>query len=387
MCFCFNCFCNCCNSFSSICVEITILILSIIQFMLSLLDIIIIKWNHIKTSPFVLLIMLILFSSIIILCSLSIIMSRIRRVINKKRNGLSACLARLGLLLSVTSLFIAIASETMVQQNFDEINYPCKTVNYNNYNNNLYLRYLRLLSSDDEFCKDKYNDYNAQICSSLEYTVSYLSATIIEIISILLIFLWFNDLRRIKEKVNGSLNLYGDGFINKDIVVEKKGYNFGNNNNEQQVNEANSLNKLNQNQPNSSHIILTKNQKNRRHTVNANRIRFSKSNFNFPKNKDKKSYIKNIGQDIKKGIETIDEEEDSHDNKEKDKEKSKQNDRKISIFKNNKKDNIYKKKHYDTKNMTKIIENIEKEDSNNTNIEENKENIVEKPDIYIKKKG
>ena len=143
---------------------------------------------------------------------------------------MAICLARIGLLISIILFFMSIIVESMIQSKFNDINHPCK--NYNNQLQNddvIYFRNIRILTNNKniELCKDKSSDYEEKICSNLEYTISYLSATIIECCTFILIFLCFNDLRRIKEKVDGALTLYGGStYLSKSEYIKNKNINF-----------------------------------------------------------------------------------------------------------------------------------------------------------------
>ena len=355
LCCCYNicCCCNFCNSFSSRCVELTIFFFSLSTLTFSLLDIIIIKWDHLSPVSFVLLMLLVVFSSITTLASIIININRFRRVINKIRNSLSICLARIGLFFSIISFFISIISESIIQTNFKNIDYPCKTVDNDSFFN---FDERRMLISND-FCKDKDSNYYARICSPSEYTISYLSATINEFCTLILFFLWYNDLKRIKEKVDG---VYGATYISKSKL---KKINFANVN-EQQLNEIDSVNKqFNQSQSIQNHIILVK---------NNNKKRMSVPNLNFTKEKDQKNFIKNLREEMKEGIESIEEEDSSN----KDSQNQKQ-DLKISIYKTN----II----HNNENNNEMKSNIDYSDKeeNKNKVEEFKENSVESPNIFL----
>ena len=372
MCICCCC-CNYLNSFSSKCIELSVFILSSCTFIFSILEISFIKWNHLTSVTFTLLIILVIFSAIMTVSSMSILFYRFKKIINKKRNSRGICLARIGLFISIASFFISIIAESMIQSNFNEIDHPCKNNNNQLQNDDIiYFRNIRILSNDknEELCKDKNNNYDAKLCSNLEYTISYLSATIIEMCTLLLIFLWLNDLRRIREKVDSMLTLYdSSSYLSKNNYIGNKNINFKerdeNHNNE--INEFDSVNRyFNQHQNNSiqSQVIIIKNNKN-------NKARLSQSfNLNFKKN-SKHNYIDNIRREMKEGIESIYEEE-SSENKDNDNDSYNNNkkSRDISIYgsshinNNQKRDNNYINYKKNNKN---------KDESINTNIEEEKE--------------
>lgn len=399
MCFCCCCCCNCCNSFSSRCIEFSIFILCICSFVFSILNMTFIKWTHLQSITFILIMIQVLFSSIITLSSVFIIIYRFKGVINQKRNSMGICLARIGLIISFATFFITIVSESMVQSDLNTTDHPCK--NYNKDKNVVYFQNGRLLStdSDNDYCKDKSNNYNAKICENIEYTISYLSSTILECCSFLLIFFWFNDLRRIKEKVDGTLSIYGGegGFYLSKNKYIKKNVNFRDKN-ENQINENdsnfNSVNRyFNQNNSERPQVILVKN-----NNTNRNKLRLSQPlNMNFVRKK-KQNFIRNLRQEMKEGIESI-EEEDSSESKENENNNRNNNDNKnkikkeenfkVSIYNNKKRENdLYKrtsiKKHNtnlsSNKNKIKEIHNIEKDI---TNIEEIKENNNDMCDLDL----
>ena len=355
------CCCNFCNSFSSRCIEISIFFFSLSTLTFSLLNIIIIKWTHLSSASFVLLMLLVVNATITTLASIAIIIYRFRGLINKNRNILSACLARIGLIFSIIIFFISVISESIIQTNFKKIDYPCQDI----HDDDGIFNFQRILISDRDFCREKGNNYYAKICSQAEYTISYLSATINEFSTIILFFLWYNDLRRIKEKVDG---VYGATVINQGRFSKR--INFGDMN-EQQINEIDSVNKqinqFNQNHSIQNHVILVKN-----NNKNHKKTRMSLPNLNYKK-AQKKNFIQNLREEMKEGIESIDEEEDSS-NKDSQNQK---HDIKISIYKTN---NRYNN---DNENQKKSGIDYSEKSENKTKVEEIKENSVESPNIFL----
>lgn len=300
---------------------------------------------------------------------------------------MGTCLARIGLFISIISFFITIISESLVQSDLYDTDHPCKDIK--NQDREIYFRNVRILSTkaNIEFCKDKSRDYNAKICENIEYNISYLSSTIIEFCTFFLICLWFNDLRRIKEKVDGMLSVYGGEdssyYSNK---YTKKHMNFKDKNenemqiieNDSNINSMNRFFKQNQIQP---QVILVKND-NRK-----NQIRLSQPiNINVSKN-SKQNFIRNLRKEMKDAIESIDEEDSSeckekennnqNNNNDKDRNKEEKEDNsKISILNKNKdENNIYNKN----------INNNNDKENTNTNVEEVKENTIDMNDLYSNK--
>ena len=186
------CFCNCCNTYSSKCVEFSILVLSSVIFLFSFLCSVCIKWSHLTTTCLVLLLLQTIFSAFMALSSLCINIFRCKGTINTDRNSISCYCAIISLSFCIIIFFVALIGESLIQAQFKFIDYPCKDVSYQQNSNMMSLRFLSLpIETDEEriqFCKDKTADYNAHICSKLEYTMSYLSSTVIEFCALILCF-------------------------------------------------------------------------------------------------------------------------------------------------------------------------------------------------------
>ena len=344
MCIC-CCFCNFCNSYSSKCVEYCILFLSSINFISSILGFICIKWVHLTITCSILLIIMIIFSAILEMGSITIIIFRHKGIINKEKNTFSIYLALIGLILTIVIFIISLVSESLIQTNFKDIDYPCKDLKNRNDPNIIVFRMLSLeILTDDqkiEFCQNKNIDYNAKICSNLEYTMSYLTASIIEFCSLILIFFWYNDYRRIREKINGELPIYDNRYIPREIQKE-----FNYNNGEEPVEPSDRY--LNQNNNNlvQVNVVVVKNQ-------NSSQRKSQPLNIN--NNKNNQNFIRDLRKEMQEAIESLDEEESSDKNNNNNKNNNNENENK-----NNDED-----KNSSNKNSSK---NSDKNNDNNDNI-------------------
>ena len=146
-----------------------------------------------------------------------------------------------------------------------------------------------------QFCQNKNLDYNAKICSNLEYTMSYLTASIIEFCSLVLIFFWYNDYRRIKEKINGELPIYDNNYISREF---QKDLNY--NNCEEPVEPSDRY--LNQNNNNlvQVDVVVVKNKNNNSHR--------NSQPLNLNNNKNNPNFIRDLRKEMKEAIESLDEE-------------------------------------------------------------------------------
>lgn len=346
MCIC-CCFCNFCNSYSSKCVEYCILFLSSITFICSLLGFLCIKWPHLTKGSSILLFLQIAFSTCLEFSSIIIIIFRHKGAINKDKNSFSKYLAFVCLLLTITILIISLVSESLIQTHFKDIDYPCKNIKNIQDPNVILFRILSLEILTEEqkvqFCQNKNTDYNAKICTNLEYTMSYLTSSIIECCSLVLIFFWYNDYRRIREKINGELSIYDNRYISKDFQRDFKYNNEG-----EPVDPSDRY--LNQNNNNlvQVNVVLVQNK-------NVSQRKSQQLNLNInKKNSNKNNFIRDLRKEMQEAIESLDEES------------SEKND-------NNKNDNS---KNDDIKNDEDKDSNNKNSSKSNDKNSENNDNLV-----------
>ena len=363
MCLCCCCF-YCCNAYTSKCVEISIFCLCSIIFISSLLDIILIKIEHLSTACFVLMMLIVLFSTIITINSTCILINRFRGTINKKSNSISICLVRIGLIISIISFILSLVSESMTQTYFNQIDHPCKDYSSSNiktttlpYNNKV----IRILSDiitekqKNEYCKDKSKNYNAKICSELEYTISYVTSTIMEFCTLILCFFWFNELKRLKRKVDGALvNNNNNIIINRNINAQQIYYNG------EQFNPYSINRNFNQSLSFQSQVILVNNNKKHRYSQPIN------LNLNFVRDSGRKNFLRNLRQEIKKGINEEDESE------------SKEIDKNSNINNNELNNNKNNNNNLNNNNNINIINNNINNNNNNENINSNNKKEIKK---------
>jgi hypothetical protein len=284
--------------------------------------------------------------------SICIIIFRYKGTIHQKRNSLSSYFALFSLIFSIIILLISLVAESLVQTNFKDLDYPCKDISLRNDQNVILFRSLSLeFLSDEEklqFCKSKNINYNAKICSNLEYTMSYLTASIIEFCSLILSFFWYNDYRRIKEKVDGELPIYGNTYLTRARL--EKELNFRENGDSPEP----SGRYLNQNNLVVSQVVIVNNK-------NKNSRKSQPINYEEYKKAGNTNFIRDLRKEMQEAIESLDEE--SNGNKEQENNNNNININKDNENKKKENDDLYSDKK--SSNSSNSKKNDKKSESNN----------------------
>ena len=207
MCFVLFCFCCCdaCSSYSSKCVEFFILIISFISFILSILAFLFIKKDHLRLINYIMLIVLLIFSFIILFAIFLIIIFRSRKTINTTQNKAALVFSVIGLIISICYFISMISEISLIHSHYQEINHPCLSEDSDNdLIKNIDISKLEW-ESVQEFCIHN-RDYNIHIITIKEFLIAYSFATSLLGFMLILIYSWFNEYRRIKYLIDGSLH-------------------------------------------------------------------------------------------------------------------------------------------------------------------------------------
>ena len=202
MCFVFFCFCDTCNSYSSKCVEFFIFIISFISFVISILAFFFIKRENLRFLCFVLLLVLIIFSFFIFLSICIILILRHKQTINTSQNKVAIVFSIIGLLIAIFYFICMISEISFIHAHYRDLNFPCLS----NKNNGILDNYDYLTDKEiKELCSHNRN-YNTYKISVKEFLIAYGFAISLIILMLSLIYSWFNEYRRIKYLIDGSLH-------------------------------------------------------------------------------------------------------------------------------------------------------------------------------------
>ena len=272
MCFVLFCFCCCdaCSSYSSKCVEFFILIISFISFILSILAFLFIKKEHLRLINYIMLIVLLIFSFIILFAIFLIIIFRSRKTINTTQNKAALVFSVIGLIISICYFISMISEISLIHSHYQEINHPCLSEDSDNdLIKNIDISKLEW-ESVQEFCIHN-RDYNIHIITIKEFLIAYSFATSLLGFMLILIYSWFNEYRRIKYLIDGSLHDFKLQ-ENKLEIINKKNKNDDDEDDDETIDNSNSKK--------DSKKTDSKNNKNKKNIKDGISIYISRNNDN-----------------------------------------------------------------------------------------------------------
>ena len=272
MCFVLFCFCCCdaCSSYTSKCVEFFILIISFISFILSILAFLFIKKDHLRLINYIMLIVLLIFSFIILFAIFLIIIFRSRKTINTTQNKAALVFSVIGLIISICYFISMISEISLIHSHYQEINHPCLSEDSDNdLIKNIDISKLEW-ESVQEFCIHN-RDYNIHIITIKEFLIAYSFATSLLGFMLILIYSWFNEYRRIKYLIDGSLHDFKLQ-ENKLEIINKKNKNDDDEDDDETIDNLNSKK--------DSKKTDSKNNKNKKNIKDGISIYISRNNDN-----------------------------------------------------------------------------------------------------------
>ena len=134
----------------------------------------------------------------------------------------------------------------MMYSNYQDLNHPCYNIERDE--NDIKIKDSEAPSIEDieDFCIDN-PDYNIHIVPIEEYIIAFIFAGILCLLMFLLIYSWFNEFRRIKFLVEGSLNDF-----DAQEVKRENNNNENEDSNDKRINER--INKKQENQLNNKNL-------------------------------------------------------------------------------------------------------------------------------------
>ena len=226
------CICCCCNQQKTECLETTLIIFQSFQIVVLILALLLIDWEIATTLTLVINIIILVFILFNLITAILIKIFRDQEKIYYKHKKVCTIFAYMDLFLSIISIFLSILSESIISQKIYEYDHPClyRLSEIDGYN-------LRALAVTNETLIKRYCDnlddvedfyWHNKRSAFKDILMSYVCSSVVEILSLLSAFFYYNDLKRIKYCVKGSMN-EEKGFIKygqlggfKGKVGEKK---------------------------------------------------------------------------------------------------------------------------------------------------------------------
>ena len=283
MCCILCCCCDTCNSYSSKCVELFIFTISLLSLILTFFIFFYINAKHITLICYVILIALIVFSFLILTCIGLIVYWRCKGMITTKRIKVGEGFSIVGLILTIFYLICIASLVSLMYTHYEELNHPCLLIEKEE--NGIKVSPEYGISSDvitKDFCIEN-PDYSVNIVPRIEYIIPFVIAAILCIFNLILIYFWFNDYRRIKFLIEGSLN----DFDAQAIKNETNKNNDNENSFDKGVNER--INKRQNKQLNNKYLykIYSQQENGIRYDIYGRPIIItSKENYNIANTKD-----------------------------------------------------------------------------------------------------
>lgn len=248
MCCILCCCCDSCNRYSSKCIELFIFTISLLSLILTIFIFFYINSKHITLVCFIILIALIIFSFLILISIGLIVIWRFKDMITTKRIKLGEGFSIVGLVITIFYLICIVSLVSLMYSHYEELNHPCLLIDKSE-------DYIKVSEeygfiSDiitKDFCIEN-PDYSFNIVPIIEYIIPFVFAAILCILNFILIYFWFNDYRRIKFLIRGSLN----DFDAQEIKNERNQNNENENSFDKGVNER--INKRQNKQLNNKYL-------------------------------------------------------------------------------------------------------------------------------------
>ena len=199
---------------------------------------------------------LILFSFLILFSIIFILIWRYKGTITSLRTKDAINFSLVGIVVTIIYLICIVSLISMIYSHYEEINHPCANIERTENDINYFKGpdYLPTFEDDKErFCIDNPN-YNSHLVPIKEYIIAFSFAGVLCIFMLVLIYSWFNDYRRIKFLIEGSLN----DFDAQEVKNEVKKENEEENSNEKRINER--IYRKNDNHLNIKHLYKIYNQ-------------------------------------------------------------------------------------------------------------------------------
>ena len=271
------CICCCCNKKNTDCLENTLIVFTSIEIIFLLLGLILIDW---KIAAYVNLVLNIFIFLILVFNLTALILFKCFReygTIYTKYKKLCQIFAYLGMSFSILCIFLSILSESLISEKIYKYDHPClnKLSSETSMNNDG--SPTDGIIDNEKLIKQTCDGFQNQIfyvfwynkrSSPKDIIMSYICSSIIEILSLIGAFIWYNETRRIKYCIKNRMTeekglikygVFGDYLGNnsneKNIIIENEEITYTRGNMNVNMNFNNNIKKEEDHHVNISSVI------------------------------------------------------------------------------------------------------------------------------------
>ena len=205
------CICCCCNKQKSSCLETTLIVFQSIQIVFLILGLVLIDWDIAKKASLILNILVLIF---LVFNLISVILFKVFREQEKiysTQKRLCTIFAYISLFLSIICILLSIISESLISEKIYQYDHPCLY----RISNRSDLMERRLAEHNETIIKD-YCDNNLYDVYDIfwynrrsaykDILMSYICSSIVEALSLISAFFYYNVMRRIKYCIKGKMS-------------------------------------------------------------------------------------------------------------------------------------------------------------------------------------
>ena len=238
------CICCCCNKQKTECIETTLIVFQSIEIVFLILSLFLIEWDIAGSLGLIINILILLF---LIFNLLSVILFKVfqdNEKIYTKYKKLCTTFAYISMGLSIGCFILSIISESVISEKVFQYDHPClykiseeesneetRLRNIAEFNETLIKQYCE--EHVENSLKDKDIFWHNRRSAYKDILMPYICSTIIEALSFLSIFFYYNNMKRIKYCIKGRMSeetgviIYGQfgEYIGKNGANENKVYN------------------------------------------------------------------------------------------------------------------------------------------------------------------
>ena len=245
------CICCCCNQQKTECLETTLIVFQSIEIVIIILGLSLIDWDIAKSLSLIINIFILLFLLFNLLTVVLFKIFRDNEKIYLKYKKLCTIFAYIAMGLSIVCFFLSIISESLISEKIYKYDHPClyRLNNKDNQNNRNLAEFNQTIIKEhcDSLIKDKEMFWHNRRSAYKDIIMPYVCSTIVEVLSLLSAFFYYNDMKRIKYCIKGRMN-EENGVINYGQFGEylgRAGKKFNKNYSKKNIKRNNYINKDN----------------------------------------------------------------------------------------------------------------------------------------------